>query len=72
MVDGAVSDAGASLRDTTRKAADMAGILGQRALARGTDYGKSVAKQVEDQPMATMLIAGGIGLLAGLLLARRA
>ena len=64
-------EAGASLRDATRKVADAATEFGDRALERGASYGNDIAKQVEEQPMMAMLIGAGIGLIAGWLLARR-
>jgi ElaB/YqjD/DUF883 family membrane-anchored ribosome-binding protein len=60
----AVRDASAQIRDT---AADIGARVRKSADATATDLGK----RVEKQPLSSIAMAAGFGLIAGLLLARR-
>ncbi|HTZ70495.1 MAG TPA: hypothetical protein VMB71_07595 [Acetobacteraceae bacterium] len=63
-VNDAAASAGAALRDT---AAD----LNQRVGRQADEAVQELSRRVEAQPITALLVAGGIGLLAGMLLARR-
>jgi ElaB/YqjD/DUF883 family membrane-anchored ribosome-binding protein len=63
-VNQAATAAGAAMRDA---AAD----LNQRVGRQADEAVQQLSRKVEDQPLTALVIAGGVGLLAGLLLARR-
>lgn len=57
------------VRDGGQAAGDTAGQLGRRAFALGKSYGNSaldrVSEQGKDQPLLTMGVALGVGILIG-------
>jgi ElaB/YqjD/DUF883 family membrane-anchored ribosome-binding protein len=57
--------------DVGRKASVAMKETGEKAYQFGSETGARVARQIEAQPMTAMLIAGSLGLVAGVLLARR-
>ena len=65
------ADAGDAVRDATRAVGDAATGVGPRAYETGQRAGQSLAEQVEKQPMMSLVAAATVGLLAGMLLARR-
>jgi ElaB/YqjD/DUF883 family membrane-anchored ribosome-binding protein len=60
-----------ALRDAGRKVSATASELGENAYQFGSKTGAQIAHTVEEQPMASVLIAAALGLIAGMLLARR-
>ncbi len=64
-------EAGAALRSAGGHMRDQATDIGGKLSRQADVAAHDMAKRVEQQPMGAMLIAGGIGLLAGALLARR-
>jgi len=60
-----------SLGDACRGASATVTELGEEAYQIGTRTGARIARGVEAQPMTSILVAGSLGLIAGLLLARR-
>jgi ElaB/YqjD/DUF883 family membrane-anchored ribosome-binding protein len=67
----AANAAGAAVRDATSQIRDAANDLGARVRKSADGTVSDLAKRVEQQPLSAVLIAGGVGLIAGLLLARR-
>jgi len=69
------TDGSPSLAQTTRDRSKMSGegasTVSDRAFARGARYGESIRDQHRGQPVASVLMAAGVGFVAGLLLARR-
>jgi ElaB/YqjD/DUF883 family membrane-anchored ribosome-binding protein len=59
------------LRETGRKATEAVSHLADDAYETGTKTRDEVAHRVVDQPLTAVLLAAGIGLLAGLLFSRR-
>ena len=70
-VSDAANAAGAAVRDATSHFRDAASDIGARVGRRAGGAANELADRVEEQPITSLLIAGGVGLLAGLLLARR-
>lgn len=70
-VSDAASHAGAAVRDATSQVRDAASDFGARVRSRADDAVGDLAQRVEDQPISALLMAAGIGLIAGLLLGRR-
>ena len=70
-ISDAANMAGAAVRDATRQFRSAASDIGSRVSSRAHDAVGELAHRVEQQPLSALLIAGGVGLLAGLLLARR-
>jgi ElaB/YqjD/DUF883 family membrane-anchored ribosome-binding protein len=70
-VNQAATSAGAAVRDAAESARDYATDLNRRVSKQADQAVHDLAQRVEDQPITSLLIAGGVGLLAGLLLARR-
>ena len=70
-VSDAANAAGAAVRDATSHFRDAASDIGARVSRRADGAVNELADRVEAQPITSLLIAGGVGLLAGLLLARR-
>jgi len=60
-----------SLSDACRGASATVTGLGEEAYQIGTRTGARIARGVEAQPMTSIVIAGSLGLIAGILLARR-
>jgi ElaB/YqjD/DUF883 family membrane-anchored ribosome-binding protein len=60
-----------TISDASRKATAAVKELGDSAYQFGSRTGARVARQVEAQPMPSVLLAASLGLLIGLLLARR-
>ena len=67
----AVGDAGAFIEDAARQAGSQATEIGEQAYAKGERVADSVARWVEEQPLAALLVAWAIGVAIGYLLARR-
>jgi ElaB/YqjD/DUF883 family membrane-anchored ribosome-binding protein len=70
-ISDAASAAGAAVRDATSQFRETASDFGARVSRRADGAVNQLADRVEEQPISALLIAGGVGLLAGLLLARR-
>jgi len=70
-INDAAHAAGAALRDATAQFREAASDIGARVGRRADDAVDHLADRVQEQPVTSLLIAGGIGLVAGLLLARR-
>jgi ElaB/YqjD/DUF883 family membrane-anchored ribosome-binding protein len=66
-VQDAADSANSAVHNASRRVAARASELGDRA----GDVGRDLSRQVEEQPLATLAIAAGVGLVAGLLLSRR-
>jgi len=62
---------GEALQDASRKATAAVSDLGKSAYDVGTKARDEMSRQVEAQPMMAVLVAASLGLLTGLLLARR-
>jgi ElaB/YqjD/DUF883 family membrane-anchored ribosome-binding protein len=60
-----------ALRDAGRRASEVMSEFGESAYQAGNKTRAQVAGQVEAQPIASILIAASIGLIAGALLFRR-
>jgi len=60
-----------ALRVASRKATATFNDLSGEALETGAKAREQIVRQVESQPMTAILLAAGVGLLAGLLWARR-
>ncbi len=70
-VSEAANAAGAAVRGATNQIRDAAADVGARVRSSADDAVSDLAKRVEQQPLSAVLMAGGVGLIAGLLLARR-
>jgi ElaB/YqjD/DUF883 family membrane-anchored ribosome-binding protein len=70
-INQAANAAGAAVRDAADSARDYAADMNRRVSKRADQAVHDLADRVEEQPITSLLIAGGVGLLAGLLLARR-
>jgi len=68
---GSVQAAADVLCDAGRKASVAVKELSDGAYQIGSRTGTRVARQVEAQPMTSVVIAASLGLIAGVLLARR-
>jgi ElaB/YqjD/DUF883 family membrane-anchored ribosome-binding protein len=60
-----------ALRDASRGASAAVTELGGGAYQVGAKTGAQIARQVEAQPVASVLVAASLGLVAGMLLSRR-
>jgi ElaB/YqjD/DUF883 family membrane-anchored ribosome-binding protein len=60
-----------ALRDAGRGASAAVSELGDGAYQAGARTGARIARQVEAQPMTSVIVAASLGLIAGVLLARR-
>jgi ElaB/YqjD/DUF883 family membrane-anchored ribosome-binding protein len=60
-----------TVRSAYREASAAASDFGGEAYEVGAKTGARIARQVEAQPMSSVLIAGSLGLVVGMLLARR-
>jgi ElaB/YqjD/DUF883 family membrane-anchored ribosome-binding protein len=60
-----------ALRESGRKASAIINDLGNQACDTGARTRDQIVRQVESQPLTSVLLAAGIGLLAGVLLSRR-
>ena len=67
----AAGKAGAVVEDAARRAGEQAEEIGQQAYATGERVARTVARQVESQPIGAVLIAGALGIAVGYALARR-
>ena len=65
-----VKDATQTVKDATQKVGAQAAEAGDQVYKQAADTGRYVARQIEEQPVATALIIGGIGLLIGFVLGR--
>ena len=71
VVRDTAQEAGAAMRVAGGHIRDQANDIGGRLSRQADGAAHDMAKRVEQQPLGAVLIAGGIGLLAGALLARR-
>ncbi len=60
-----------ALKDAGRKAAVTMNDLAEAASATGAKAREHVSRQVEEQPVASLLMAAAMGLVVGVLLTRR-
>jgi ElaB/YqjD/DUF883 family membrane-anchored ribosome-binding protein len=60
-----------ALRDAGRGASAAVSELGGGAYQAGARTSAQIARQVEAQPMTSVIVAASLGLVAGILLARR-
>ena len=70
-VSQAASAAGAALREAADTFRETAYDLNKRVSKQAGQAVDDLSDRVETAPITSLLIAGGVGLLAGLLLARR-
>jgi ElaB/YqjD/DUF883 family membrane-anchored ribosome-binding protein len=70
-ISNAANAAGAAVRDATSQFADTASELGRNARSRADDAIDDIAERVVNQPISAVLIAAGVGFVAGLILSRR-
>ncbi len=66
-INDAANAASSAVRDASRKVSSTMGDISDRANAASSD----LSHRVEQQPLTSVLIAAGAGLLVGILLARR-
>jgi ElaB/YqjD/DUF883 family membrane-anchored ribosome-binding protein len=74
VLDEAKTAAGAAeafIDDAAHQAGSQAAEIGQQAYAKGKRVAGSVARRIEVQPFAALLVAGAIGGAVGYLLGRR-
>lgn len=57
--------------EVSRKATERMADVTNAVFDTGSKARAQVAKQIEEQPMTAILVAASVGLLAGLLMARR-
>jgi ElaB/YqjD/DUF883 family membrane-anchored ribosome-binding protein len=67
----AANAAGAAVRDAGAQIRDAAAGIGARVRKSADETANDLAKRVEQQPLSSIMVAAGVGLVAGLLLARR-
>jgi ElaB/YqjD/DUF883 family membrane-anchored ribosome-binding protein len=67
----AAYNAGAAMRDASEQVLHNAADAGEKLRGRADDAMQDLGKQIENQPITSVLIAAGVGLLAGLMLGRR-
>jgi ElaB/YqjD/DUF883 family membrane-anchored ribosome-binding protein len=60
-----------ALREACRGASAAISELSEEAYQLGSQTGARISRQVEAQPMTSLLVAASIGLVAGVFLARR-
>ena len=61
---------GATVQDTARKIAGQASNLGGQVYQQATDAGRYAGQQVQQQPLAALLLAGCVGAAIGYLIGR--
>jgi ElaB/YqjD/DUF883 family membrane-anchored ribosome-binding protein len=66
----AAESAGAKLQDAARKAAGQASDVGEQVYKQAADAGRHAGQQVQEQPLAALLLAGCIGAAIGYLIGR--
>jgi uncharacterized protein YjbJ (UPF0337 family) len=69
---GKVQDLYGQAKDTAREATDAATDYAKQVYRRSGDGSEAVAKMVQDNPLGSLLIAGGIGFALAALLMRSA
>jgi ElaB/YqjD/DUF883 family membrane-anchored ribosome-binding protein len=67
----AANAAGAAVRDAGAHIRDAAADFGARVRKTADGTANDLAKRVEQQPLSSIVVAAGVGLVAGMLLARR-
>lgn len=67
----AALNAGATMRDVAGRAGDAATDVSDRVYKRGVETSQQVSRQVESQPLSSLLVAASAGFIVGLLMARR-
>src|SRR5579871_3245677 len=70
MKNGAYDVAAGSARETVERLSSEADQLYRGLAKQGNRSIKSISRQVEEQPLASLLVAFGIGLIGGRLLGR--
>jgi ElaB/YqjD/DUF883 family membrane-anchored ribosome-binding protein len=68
----AAEGAGAKLQDAVRKVGGQASDAGGQVYKQATDAGRYAGRQVQEQPLLALLIAGCIGAVIGYLIGREA
>ena len=68
----AAEGVGAKLQDAVRKVGGQASDVGGQVYKQATDAGRYAGQQVQEQPLAALLIAGCIGAVIGYLIGREA
>jgi hypothetical protein len=66
----AVDGAGEAARDSAEQLGDGARMLYERLAAQGERSAKAVGRQIEAQPVLSLLVAFGVGFCASRMLAR--
>ena len=66
----AAEGVGAKLQDAARNVAGQASGLGEQVYKQAADAGRYAGRQVQEQPLAALLIAGCIGAAIGYLIGR--
>ena len=61
----------AAVRDAAGRVSEAAADLGDKVYQRGRQAGEQVTKHVEAQPLSSVLVAGAVGFVVGMLMARR-
>lgn len=65
------ANAGAAVRDAAGRVSEAAADMGDKVYKRGMQASQQVSKQVELQPLSSILVAASAGFVVGLLMARR-
>lgn len=60
-----------AVKDAAGRTADHVTEMGEQAYTRGKEAAQSAARQLKEEPVAAMLMAGAIGIAIGYVLARR-
>jgi ElaB/YqjD/DUF883 family membrane-anchored ribosome-binding protein len=66
----AAEGVGATLQDAARKVAGQASDVGEQVYKQAADAGRYAGQQVQEQPLAALLVAGCIGAAIGYLIGR--
>ena len=66
----AAGNMGATVSDAANRFGAQASELGEQAYRHAADAGRYATRQVHEQPIAAMLIAGALGVFLGFLLGR--
>jgi ElaB/YqjD/DUF883 family membrane-anchored ribosome-binding protein len=70
-VGDAANTAGAAMRNAGAQIRDTAADFGARVRKSADETTNDLVKRVEKQPLSSIMVAAGVGLVAGMLLARR-
>ena len=69
--ESAINATSEALKDASRKASVTMNEFAEAASATGAKAREQVSRQVEEQPVASLLMAAAMGLVVGVLLTRR-